>query len=386
VDYHIEVATEPDQWKLIAASTDRLPFQANKPDRADPRSTELLRKQADLLRQLGMLNQNQPVYAGTFMQPGPTHVLVRGDPMRKGEAVTPSALDVIQPPLRLDAIAPEKERRLALAHWIGRDDNPLSARVLVNRIWYYHFGTGIVDTPSDFGSNGGKPSHPELLDWLASDFMSNGCHLKPLHRQIVLSATYRQSGRIDPQAVAADHQNRLLWRMAPRRLEAEALRDAILAVSDQLDRKMSGPGYYLWEKNTNYVTVFTPKEKLGPGEFRRMVYQFKPRSQQDPTFGVFDCPDAALARPKRTTSTTVLQALNLLNSRLINDQAEAFAERVQREVGTDPAAQVTSALWLAFGRAPTNIEKDAAVELVRRHGLSVLCRAFYNANEFVYVD
>src|SRR5205085_9228236 len=135
------------------------------------------------------------------------------------------------------------------------------------------------------------------------------------------------------KGLALDKQNRLLWRMAPRRLEAEAVRDAILATSGRLDRRMGGPGYNLWEKNTNYVTVFRPKARLGPGEFRRMVYQFKPRSQQDPTFGVLDCPDAALARPRRTVSTTVLQALNLLNSRFPPDQAQALAGRLRRGGG-----------------------------------------------------
>jgi hypothetical protein len=174
--------------------------------------------------------------------------------------------------------------------------------------------------------------------------------------------------------------------MAPRRLEAEALRDAVLAVSDKLDRRMGGPGYYLWEKNTNYVVVFKPKEVLGPEEFRRMVYQFKPRSQQDPLFGVFDCPDAALASPKRTTSTTVLQALNLLNGRLIVDQAEAFAKRLEGDAGHDEAAQAQRAFRLAFGRVPNTEETAAAIELIRRHGLPSLCRALFNANEFAFID
>jgi hypothetical protein len=183
-----------------------------------------------------------------------------------------------------------------------------------------------------------------------------------------------------------DRQNRLLWRMPPRRLEAEAIRDAVLAVSGRLDRRMGGPGYRLWEKNTNYVVVFTPKAELGPEEFRRMIYQFKPRSQQDVTFGVFDCPDAALARPKRTASTTVLQALNLLNSRFSVAQAEHFAERLRREAGDDPARQAERAFRLAFGRPPSAAEKAAAVALIRDHGAAAFCRAVYNANEFLYVD
>jgi hypothetical protein len=157
-------------------------------------------------------------------------------------------------------------------------------------------------------------------------------------------------------------------------------------VSGQLDRRMGGPGYNLWEKNTNYVTVFKPKARLGPDEFRRMVYQFKPRSQQDPTFGVFDCPDAALARPRRTASTTVLQALNLLNSRTVVDQAESFAQRLRREAGDDPGRQADRAFRLAFGRLPSAKERAAAAALVREHGTAALCRALFNANEFLYAD
>ena len=180
-----------------------------------------------------------------------------------------------------------------MARWIGDPANPLPARVMVNRVWHYHFGQGIVATPGDFGYNGSPPSHPELLDWLASRYIAEGLRLKPLHRLIVLSATYRQSSRLDAGAQSIDRQNRLLWRMTPRRLETESIRDAILACSGRLDQAMGGPGYNIWEKNTNYVAVYQPRDELGPDTFRRMVYQFKPRSQQDPTFGVFDCPDSA---------------------------------------------------------------------------------------------
>jgi hypothetical protein len=306
--------------------------------------------------------------------------------MQKGEVVPPGVVSVVRPGWSIDPRAPEPERRRRLAEWLGHGDNPLTPRVLVNRVWHYHFGQGLVETPSDFGSNGGKPSHPELLDWLASEFMKGGWKLKPLHRMIVLSAAYRQSGQVSDRALSIDRQNRLLWRMSPRRLEAEPIRDAMLSVSGKLDRTPGGPGYNIWEKNTNYVVVFKPKLELGPEEFRRMIYQFKPRSQQDPTFGVFDCPDAALARPKRTVSTTVLQALNLFNSKMTTTQAEFFAERLRREAGEDVEKQVRLAFRLAFGRAPSEKERRAAVGLVREHGAAALCRALFNANEFVYVD
>jgi mono/diheme cytochrome c family protein len=385
-DYRIEVAVESGRWRLVASSADRLPYGSAGSVPEPPERAALRRRQTELEGRLAGLEPMLSVYAGTFTQPGPTHVLTRGDPMRPGEVVAPAAPAVLRPPLVIDAAAPESARRLALASWLGRPDNPLPARVMVNRVWHYHFGQGLVATPSDFGSNGDRPSHPELLDYLAAAYLDNGCRLKPLHRLLVLSATYRQSGRPDPKAEVVDRQDRLLWRMPPRRLEAEAVRDAMLAVSGRIDHCMGGPGYNLWEKNTNYVVVFRPKAELGPAEFRRMVYQFKPRSQQDPTFGVFDCPDAALARPKRTVSVTVLQALNLLNSRFALDQAVAFADRLRREAGDDPERQVRRAFRLTFGREPTAPEKVAAVALVRSQGTAALCRALYNANEFLYVD
>jgi hypothetical protein len=282
--------------------------------------------------------------------------------------------------------------------------NPLTARVIVNRLWHYHFGTGIVDTPSDFGVNGSKPTHPELLDWLASELMDHGWDLKHMHRLILTSATYGQSSEVNSQrsrvnggvadradskmkarALAVDAGDRLLWRFPPKRLEAEALRDTMLAVSGKLDLKMGGPGFDLFEPNDNYVKVYTTKTRYGPAEFRRMIYQSKPRVELDSIFGAFDCPDAGQAAPKRTVSTTPLQALSLLNSSFAMQQSGFLAERVRREVGSDPAKQCDRAFLLAFGREPRIEEEAGATELVREFGLPALCRALYNANEFVQV-
>jgi hypothetical protein len=305
--------------------------------------------------------------------------------MQPGDAVVPSGVAAVRPRLVLGADAKEAERRTALARWIGDAANPLPPRVMVNRLWHYHFGRGLVATPSDFGFNGGRPTHPELLDWLARQYVDAGFMLKPVHRLILLSATYRQSSRVDADALKADRNNEYLWRFSPRRLEAEPLRDAVLAVSGRLDSRMGGPGYDLWEPNTNYVHVYRPKENLGPDEFRRMVYQFRPRGQQDPTLGAFDCPDSALVMPRRTVSTTALQALNLLNSPFMVSQAEAFARRLEREAGPDPGREVDRGFRLAFGRAPSAAEREAAVTVVRAHGVETFCRALYNANEFLYV-
>jgi hypothetical protein len=214
--------------------------------------------------------------------------------------------------------------------------------------------------------------------------MEHGWSLKHVHRRIVLSAAYRQSSRSDAEAAGKDAGSRLLWRFPPRRLEAEALRDAVLAVSGKLDRTVGGPGFDLFEPNGNYVKVYTPKKEFGPDTFRRMVYQSKPRMQLDDTFGAFDCPDAGQPTARRGSSTTPLQALNLLNSPFMLRQSEFFAARLEAE-RPDAAGRVARAFALAFGRPPAPEEAAAAERLAARHGLPALCRALFNANEFVWV-
>jgi hypothetical protein len=382
-EYYIEVATEPGQWRVVASSADR--GASGRPSATSPERESLIRRRDELRERLGSLGATIRVYAGTFDQPGPTHVLRRGDPSQQLDRVAPSGIASVRPGFVTTSDAPELERRRGLARWIADPANPLPPRVLVNRLWQYHFGRGIVATPSDFGFNGDRPSHPELLDWLASEFLANGGRMKPIHRLIVLSAAYRRSSRGDERALAVDRDNRLLWRFAPRRLEAEEIRDAILAVAGTLDPTMGGPGYNPWKSNTNYVVVFNPRDDLGPDAFRRMVYQFRPRSQPDPTFGVFDCPDGGLVAPRRDVSTTALQALNLMNSPFVVDQSARFAARLARDAGPDPEAQASRAFALAFGRAPSAPERKAATGLIREHGSASLCRAILNANEFLSV-
>jgi len=256
---------------------------------------------------------------------------------------------------------------------------------MVNRLWHYHFGQGIVATPGDFGRNGAAPTHPELLDWLAAEFRAHGWSVKHIQRLIVTSATYRQSSQADPRGLATDAQCRLLWRFPPRRLESEAIRDSVLAVSGALNWQMGGPGFDLFEPNSNYVKVYTPKRSFGPAEWRRMIYQSRPRMQPDDTFGAFGCPEGGQIAPKRTSSTTPLQALNLLNSPFMVQQADLLADRLRRDAGDDVAAQVDRGFRLAFGRAPSDDERSAAVQLVRKHGLPALGRALFNANEFLFI-
>jgi hypothetical protein len=395
--YRIELATEPGAWKTVASSEDRTPFagESTKPAGpeyrfdgiADSEAAQGRRWLAELesaRKQKGELAKSPTVYSGTFSQPGPTHRLHRGDPLLKRETVSPGTLALFQP-LVLSTNAPERDRRLALADWIARSDNPLTARVIVNRVWQHQFGVGLVNTPNDFGKNGSKPSHPELLDWLASDLIEHGWSLKHLQRRILSSATWRQSGLPRPQALAVDAGSRLLWRFPPRRIEAEGIRDSILAVSGNLDRARGGPSFYLHEVDRENVYHYHPKEAFGPADTRRMVYAFKVRMEQDGIFGAFDCPDGSLVMPRRSVSTTPLQALNLFNSRFILDQSRTFADRLRREAGDQPESQVRVAWQLAFNRTPQPAEANEAMAFVRTEGLQAFCRGVLNANEFLFI-
>lgn len=394
IRYRVEISQTGDDWKLVATGDDRRTYDpVAGPDepartaglpRAIVEQVERLEGEiAELREELARLTPTK-AYLGTFREPPATHVLYRGEPLQKREQVAPGGIDAVGA-LDLPADAPEAKRRVALARWIASKTNPLTARVMVNRIWHYHFGRGLVDTPGDLGFGGGRPSHPELLDYLAARFMAGGWRPKAIHRLIMLSSTYRQSSAYNEQAARQDAECRLLWRFAPRRLEAEAIRDCVLSASGVLDLRMGGPGYDVFQPNTSYVKVYQPKIEFGPAEWRRMIYQHKPRMEQDATFGQFDCPDASGVISRRNVSTTALQALNLLNAPFMIQQAERFAARLEREANT-PEERIRRAFWLAFGRAPAEDELAAAERLVADEGLMIFCRALFNANEFLYVN
>lgn len=395
--YRIEAGLTADDLKLVVSSEDREPFKGKSEKPAGPtyrfegwpvaeaaQGKQWLAELEKTRKQRAELAKASMVYAGNFSQPGATHRLHRGDPMQKRETVPPGTLAIFNP-LTLATNTPEQERRLALANWIASPENPLTARVIVNRIWQHHFGVGLVNTPNDFGKNGAKPSHPELLDWMASELVANGWSIKKLQRQILTSATWRQSSAPREEASKVDAASRLLWRFPPRRLEAEGIRDSILAISGNLDRSAGGPSFYLHEVDRENVYHYQPKEKFGPAETRRMVYAFKVRMEQDGIFGSFDCPDGSLVMPKRSVSTTPLQALNLFNSRFILDQSETFAARLRKEAGDDTAAQVRKAWHLAFNRTPEKSETKEAVAFAKAEGLPAFCRAVLNANEFLFI-
>jgi hypothetical protein len=282
--------------------------------------------------------------------------------------------------------------RTRLAQWLTNPDHPLTARVWVNRVWQYHFGRGLVATANDFGSNGAAPSHPELLDYLANEFVRHGQRTRPLHRLIVLSSTYRQAS-VAQDAVASrrlDPDNRLLGHFPRRRLTAEEVRDAMLAAAGRLNRKTGGPSVTVPVEADLTRLLYDPKQWQVTADAkehdRRSVYLLVKRNLQLPFFQVFDQPDAQVSCPRREASTHALQALELLNGKLANQLAEALAERLVQDCGTDRARQVDRGFWLTAGRPPTAREKELALAFLETQPLKELALALFNLNAFIYVD
>ena len=283
----------------------------------------------------------------------------------------------------------EADRRAALARWLSDPKNPLTWRSIVNRAWQAHFGRGLVDTPNDFGRMGGRPSHPELLDWLASTFRDDGGSLKRLDRLMVTSAAYRQTSAHDPGKAAVDADDRLLWRMNRTRLDAESIRDAVLAASGRLDRSMGGPSvrHFILSPGVHV----TPKVDYAsydwdaPGSGRRSVYRFLFRTLPDPFMDVFDSADASQLTATRNASITPLQALALLNDPFLIRQSEHFARRLEH-LAAQPEARVRAAFVLAIGREPDPDEARVWADYAERRGTANFCRMLLNSNEFLFVD
>jgi hypothetical protein len=283
----------------------------------------------------------------------------------------------------------EGGRRAALAHWITHPDNPLTRRVIVNRLWHWHFDKGLVDTPSDFGFGGGRPSHPQLLDWLAEELVRHNWSLKKMHRLILNSQTYQQLSYVNEGAESArqiDTDNRLLWRQNPRRLEAESIRDAVLRVSGKLNTEIGGPGFEDFQYQDTYAPIYTYITADRPELWRRSIYRYVVRTTPNRFLTTLDCPDPANLTPSRMTTTTPLQSLALYNNDFMLRQANYLADRVQREAGDKPNDQIRRAFELAFGRQPKEAEMTLATNFVDQQGLFGLCRSLFNSNEFVYVD
>jgi hypothetical protein len=383
-------------------------------------SAEVKKQWQDLDRQMQQMELRRPQDLPTAMtatdvgpQAPPTHLLRRGEWRLKGEVIPPgypTILDERPAVVRPPASGKTTGRRTALAEWLTGPADTLTARVMVNRLWQGHFGRGIVGTPSDFGAQGEAPSHAELLDRLAIEFVKRGWSLKAMHRLMVLSSTYRQSTRFDARASAVDEENRLLWRMSRRRLEGEAMRDAMLAVAGRLNLQAGGPSV-MPELPADLGTVGGWKPTAdAAGRDRRSVYVFAKRNLKYPLFQVFDSPDANEMCSRRNVCTNAPQALTLLNNAIVIGFARSFAERVLAETGGAPDRFVERAVRLALGRTPSTQERTAMVEFLHRQAALLkadgsvgkggvpgvepafaaaaadLCHVLVNLNEFVYVD
>jgi Protein of unknown function (DUF1553)/Protein of unknown function (DUF1549)/Planctomycete cytochrome C len=400
--------------------------------------SEADRKKSDELKtQIAELEKTKPVPLPAAMaitdpttKPSKSYFLHRGSTLSKGSEMQPGVLEVLTSTgaeVNLKPAPPAANttgRRLALANWLASEDNPLTARVIVNRLWQHHFGRGLVGTPNDFGKMGETPSHPELLDWLATEFVRQGWSIKAMHRLMVTSRTYQQdSSSSDPANFKKDPENRMLWKMPLQRLEGEIVRDAILAVSGALSLKAGGPG--IFPEVDRGLIESSPKDSPqlfyqrwpvshdGPEVWRRSVYVTQLRTVTAPILDLFDPPDNISSCPKRNTTTVAPQALQLLNNKFVTGQAVIFAERLRNEVGRDVALQIERAFLLAFGRKPEPRELQASLAFLksqetyhRTHNLRVadqgvdpaeiqppdkaalmdLCHSLFNTNEFIYVN
>ncbi len=349
------------------------------------------------------------------VEPYPIHILQRGDFKKPTLLVAPGGIDglpSLRPDFEIVELKQEGERRAALAHWLTDERNPLTWRSIANRVWRWHFGKGLVETPNDFGRMGGSPSHPELLDWLACELRDGGGSLKSLHRQIVLSATYRQSvgssrlataitseadaknsvAKPTSNEIAADidADNRLLWRQNRQRLDSEQLRDTILAVSGRLDVSMHGPSVKQFNMTTHDplrspIIDYDGFDPDSAPSRRRAVYRFLFRNVNDPLLESFDAVDPSLSVPQRAETTTPLQALSLFNNRFVLRHCEHLAERLQQETA-DPRSQIERAFELLVARLPNDSERDALLAYSAEHGLANTCRVLLNCNEFLFVE
>jgi cytochrome c553 len=428
IEFHFQLAEKTNSFgdktkeqyraELVARLTKEINIQSEDIDEIIAPELQVTRKQ--LLKQIEDLNKTRPrptdaaMGLGDKKDPGKMHVYLRGNWRTKGDEVQPGVPTVLSDGKDLQPT----NRRLQLAEFIASAENPLTARVAVNRIWKYHFGHGIVRTTSDLGLTGDRPSHPELLDWLAVEFR-DGANLKSqisnlkssrwswkrMHKLMVLSNTYRQASQHNEQAAAKDLDNRLLWRMNPRRLEAEAIRDSMLVISNKLNPKMYGPGVYPRIDPDIVGTGSRPRWPLEAQDnhdtFRRSIYIFVKRSVPLPLVEVFDCPVTVVTAPNRATSTVSPQALALMNNEFVLEQAKFFAERVTTEAGANVNQQIARAFQIALNRKPNLQEQEWSLSFLKSQtagymerkkerpeaaALRDFCHALMNLNEFLYVD
>jgi cytochrome c553 len=400
--FRLEASEDLSTWVTLCSSLDHIrDLELDLPQVSEPELLQSLTAEARQRRQvlledrkrveadLAAIPEPQRLYAAKPHSMDRAFLLDRGSVATPKEEVSPGALSAVKqldPNLGLSLASADKDRRLALANWIASERNPLSARVIVNRIWYSHFGNGIVNTPSDFGLNGDRPSHPELLDWLAVEFMRNGWSIKWLHRKILSSEAYQQSSALNEAAFASDADNRLLWRMPLKRMDAEMLRDTILQASGALRLEpMGGPSFLLQKKKDRGAFIYEALHNDGPEVWRRAIYRFVVRGGERIMMDSFDCPDPSVATPQRSISNTPVQALTLLNNEFVLQQATLLAQRLEAESGPNHEARIQRAYQLLFGRNASPNEVQLGISFLSKQPLALYTRALLNSNEFVYV-
>ncbi|MEK9773407.1 MAG: DUF1553 domain-containing protein, partial [Opitutae bacterium] len=332
----------------------------------------------------------RPSFVGTFIQPKPVRVFHRGSPENPRDLVLPGGPRILDGELDLDKDATGRARRSAFADWLVDTKNPLTARVMANRVWQHVFGHGLVTTGSDFGRAGAAPSHPELLDWLAAEFSmpeysgAKPWSMKSLIRLLVTSEAFKRSSKPSEQGMLKDAGATFLWRYPPRRVEAEVIRDGILLASGKLDRAMGGRSYRIHNVKKDYAQ-WEVVDNFGSETWRRMIYQERMRRVDDQIFTAFDFPDCGQVRDKRPVSTTPLQALNLMNSPFVVQQSKYLAERALKDTQNEDATAIARCFELLLSRKPDEAELSAALGIAREQGLEIVCRALINSNEFAFI-
>ncbi|MBT7404521.1 MAG: DUF1553 domain-containing protein, partial [Opitutae bacterium] len=332
----------------------------------------------------------RPSFVGSFIEPKITRVLHRGSPENPRDIVPPAAPKILSGELEVDNEDSGRARRAEFAEWMVNENNPLTARVMSNRIWQHVFGAGLVVTGGDFGRAGAPPSHPELLDWIAAEFSNPSrpeatpWSMKELIRLFVTSDAFKRSNQPSDVGLEKDATGSLLWRFPPRRVEAEVIRDGILLASGKLNREMGGRSYRIHNVKKTYAQ-WEVVNNFGPETWRRMIYQERMRRVDDQIFTAFDFPDCGQVRSKRPVSTTPLQALNLMNSDFVVDQAIHLAKRAQNESKGNLKTSVIRAFELIFSRKPRTEELNASLKIAKDRGLEIVCRALMNSNEFAFL-
>ena len=381
----VEFKTEDDQWTMVVE-----PKTLNKVDDEKDGRAELLKEISELIERR---NEEGPraSFVGKFVDPVKTFVLGRGSPESPREEVFPAGLAELGSDLGVEADAAGPTRRAAFAKWTTGPDNPLTARVIANRLWHHVFGRGIVSTTSDFGVAGAKPTHPELLDWLAAELVEptltpegQPWSMKRLIRMMVMSEAFRQSSLPKEGPLRIDSDAALLWRFAPQRMEAEVIRDSILQASGLLKPTIGGRSFRIHNVKKRYAQ-WEVTDNFGPQTWRRMIYQERMRRVNDQMFTAFDFPDCGQVQAKRRSSTTPLQALNLMNSNFVMDQAKHISDRAREDAGGSMEESIDRCFEFILGRLPATEERDACLELVKENGLTLVCRALINSNEFAFL-